>query len=175
MGKPRRAIRLDSRRSVRGTMRREMRAGVVPRRPDSAGTASTPSFSSAAPGPPPLASIHLAALATGQIDRWQAGVDLMRAENPAGSAALATASRLMNANAEALQACSEAAKKAGKEQNARLACRRRGSNLTDECTLSGAQPWPTIRKREACPSSASGSPTQQMSRKRQDNGKFASR
>ena len=59
---------------------------------------------------------YLATLATGNADRWQAGVDLMQRGDPAGAATLATASRLMNANAEALQACSEAAKKAGKEQ-----------------------------------------------------------
>ncbi len=59
---------------------------------------------------------YLATLATGNGDRWQAGVDLMQRGDPAGAATLATASRLMNANAEALQACSEAAKKAGKEQ-----------------------------------------------------------
>ncbi|MGD0187900.1 MAG: DUF6118 family protein [Roseiarcus sp.] len=59
---------------------------------------------------------YLATLATGNADRWQAGVDLMQRGDPAGAATLATASRLMNANADALQACSEAAKKAGKEQ-----------------------------------------------------------
>ncbi len=59
---------------------------------------------------------YLATLATANFDRWQAGVDLMQRGDPAGAATLATASRLMNANAEALQACSEAAKKAGKEQ-----------------------------------------------------------
>ena len=58
----------------------------------------------------------LAALATGRFDRWQAGAGLMAAADPAGSRGLAIASRLMNANSEALQACSDAAKKAGKEQ-----------------------------------------------------------
>lgn len=59
---------------------------------------------------------YLAALATGTADRWQAGAGLMRAANPVDSAALATASRLVNANTETLQACSEAARKTGKEQ-----------------------------------------------------------
>ncbi|MGO8740636.1 DUF6118 family protein [Rhodoblastus sp.] len=59
---------------------------------------------------------YLAAWATGTADRWQAGAGLMQAANPAGAQALAAASRLVNANAEALQTCSEAARKAGKEQ-----------------------------------------------------------
>jgi hypothetical protein len=59
---------------------------------------------------------YLAALATGTADRWQAGAGLMQAANPAGAQALAAASRLVNANAEALQACAEAARKAGREQ-----------------------------------------------------------
>lgn len=59
---------------------------------------------------------YLAALAMGTMDRWQAGAALIQAANPAGSAALATASRLVNANTEALQGCAEAARKAGKEQ-----------------------------------------------------------
>lgn len=59
---------------------------------------------------------YLAALAMGTTDRWQAGAALIQAANPAGSAALATASRLVNANTEALQACAEAARKAGREQ-----------------------------------------------------------
>jgi hypothetical protein len=59
---------------------------------------------------------YLAAWATGTADRWQAGAELMQAANPAGAQALSQASRLVNANAEALQACAEAAQKAGKEQ-----------------------------------------------------------
>jgi len=58
----------------------------------------------------------LAAWATGNADRWQAGADLIQAGSPERAAALAAASRLVSANVEALQACSEAAKKAGKEQ-----------------------------------------------------------
>ena len=70
---------------------------------------------------------YLAALATGQLDRWQAGVDLMRADNPGASSSLAAASRLVNANTEALKACGDAAKKAAKEQ---------------KCTVSVAVPGP---------------------------------
>ncbi len=58
----------------------------------------------------------LAAWATGNADRFEAGADLIRAGSPERAAALAAASRLVNANVEALQACSEVAKKAGKEQ-----------------------------------------------------------
>jgi hypothetical protein len=58
----------------------------------------------------------LAAWATGNADRWQAGVSLIQVGSPERAAALAAASRLVNANAEALQACADAAKKAGKEQ-----------------------------------------------------------
>ena len=59
---------------------------------------------------------YLAAWATGTADRWQAGAGLMQAANPAGAQSLAAASRLAAANAEALQACAEAARKAGREQ-----------------------------------------------------------
>ena len=58
----------------------------------------------------------LAAWATGNADRWQAGVDLIQEGSPERAAALSAASRLVNANVEALQACADAAKKAGKEQ-----------------------------------------------------------
>jgi len=59
---------------------------------------------------------YLGALATGNADRWQAGVSLIQAGSPERAAALSAASRLVNANVEALQACADAAKKAGKEQ-----------------------------------------------------------
>lgn len=59
---------------------------------------------------------YLSALSTGTTDRWQAGAGLIQAANPAGSAALATASRLVNANTEALKACSEAARRTGQAQ-----------------------------------------------------------
>jgi hypothetical protein len=52
----------------------------------------------------------------GTADRWQAGAGLMQAANPAGAQALAAASRLAAANAEALQACGEAARRVGREQ-----------------------------------------------------------
>jgi hypothetical protein len=58
----------------------------------------------------------LSAWTTGNADRWQAGIDLMRLGDPAGAATLAAAMRLVNANAEALRACEDAAKKVGKEQ-----------------------------------------------------------
>jgi hypothetical protein len=59
---------------------------------------------------------YLSAWATGTADRWRAGFELMQAANPAGAQALSQASRLAAANSEALQACAEAARKAGKEQ-----------------------------------------------------------
>ncbi len=59
---------------------------------------------------------YLAALATGTADRWQAGAGLMRAADASGALSVANASRLVNANIEALQACAEAARKAGREQ-----------------------------------------------------------
>lgn len=59
---------------------------------------------------------YLAALSMGTADRWQAGVALIQTANPAGSAALATASHLVSINTEALQACSEAARKTSQAQ-----------------------------------------------------------
>jgi hypothetical protein len=60
---------------------------------------------------------YLAAWAAGYgNNRWSAGIYLMGEGDPAGSSALASASKLVNANTEALRACSEAAAKAGKEQ-----------------------------------------------------------
>ena len=47
----------------------------------------------------------LAAWATGNADRWQAGVSLIQAGSPERAAALSAATRLVNANVEALQAC----------------------------------------------------------------------
>lgn len=58
----------------------------------------------------------LAAWATGNADRFEAGADLIRAGSPERAAALSAASRLVNANVEALQACVDVAKKVGKEQ-----------------------------------------------------------
>jgi hypothetical protein len=58
----------------------------------------------------------LAMLAAGSFDRWQAGVSFMQAGDPVASRSLARASRIMNANSDALKACWNAAQKAGKEQ-----------------------------------------------------------
>ena len=69
----------------------------------------------------------LAILATGNFDRWQAGVSLMQTGDPVASRSLAAASRIMNANSDALKACSDAAQKASKEQ---------------KCTISVAAPGP---------------------------------
>lgn len=59
---------------------------------------------------------YLAAVAMGTTDRWQAGSALIQVANPVGSAGLVAASRLVNANTEALQACAEAARKTDREQ-----------------------------------------------------------
>ena len=59
---------------------------------------------------------HLAAMATGKLDRWQAGAGLMQVADPEGARSIARATRIVNANAEALRACAEAARKAGREQ-----------------------------------------------------------
>jgi hypothetical protein len=59
---------------------------------------------------------YLAAWATGNVDRWQAGVELLQVSNPSGAQMFATASRLFNANSEVLRACFEAARKADREQ-----------------------------------------------------------
>jgi Family of unknown function (DUF6118) len=59
---------------------------------------------------------YLAAWATGNADRWQAGVELLQVSNPSGAQMFATASRLFNANSEVLRACFEAARKADREQ-----------------------------------------------------------
>jgi hypothetical protein len=59
---------------------------------------------------------HLAALAIGEIDRWQAGGVLMHAGSPEGWREFVSAATLARANAEAIRVCREAAAKAGKEQ-----------------------------------------------------------
>lgn len=92
-------------------------AGVV------AGLVLFPVLGAYAPG-----GSYLAALTTGHADRWRAGADLMQEANPVGSAALAMASRLVNANTETLQACSEAARKAGKGKDAPSMCLCQGSD-----------------------------------------------
>lgn len=59
---------------------------------------------------------YLAALATGTVDRWQAGAGLMQVADPEGARSIARATRIVSANAEALKGCVEAARKVGREQ-----------------------------------------------------------
>lgn len=59
---------------------------------------------------------YLAAIATGKLDRWQAGAGLMQVADPEGARSIARATRIVSANAEALRGCAEAARKAGREQ-----------------------------------------------------------
>ncbi len=59
---------------------------------------------------------YLAAMATGKLDRWQAGAGLMQVADPEGVRSIARATRIVNANADALRGCAEAARKAGREQ-----------------------------------------------------------
>ncbi|MCZ8164036.1 MAG: DUF6118 family protein [Microcystis sp. LE19-98.1E] len=59
---------------------------------------------------------YLAAMATGKLDRWQAGAGLMQVADPEGARSIARATRIVNANAEVLRACAEASRKAGREQ-----------------------------------------------------------
>jgi hypothetical protein len=64
---------------------------------------------------------HLAALAMGETDRWQAGGVLMHAGSPEGWREFVSGSVLARANADAIRICREAAAKAGKEQNCVIA------------------------------------------------------
>jgi len=59
---------------------------------------------------------YLAAMASGNLDRWQAGIALMHVADPEGARSIARATRIVSANAEALRGCAEAARKAGREQ-----------------------------------------------------------
>jgi Family of unknown function (DUF6118) len=59
---------------------------------------------------------YLVALATGKLDRWQAGAGLMQVVDPEGARSIARATRIVNANADALRGCAEAARRAGREQ-----------------------------------------------------------
>jgi hypothetical protein len=59
---------------------------------------------------------HLAALATGEIDRWQAGGVLMHAGSSEGWREFVWAADLVRANAETIRGCGDAATKAGREQ-----------------------------------------------------------
>lgn len=67
---------------------------------------------------------HLAALAAGEIDRWQAGGVLMHAGSPEGWREFVAGATLARANSEALRACREAAAKAGKEQKCAIVVTR---------------------------------------------------
>jgi hypothetical protein len=59
---------------------------------------------------------HLAALATGETDRWQAGGVLMHAGSSEGWRAFVSGATLARTNAEAIRGCGDAAMKAGREQ-----------------------------------------------------------
>jgi hypothetical protein len=59
---------------------------------------------------------YLAAIATGTVDRWQAGIGLMHVADPEGALSIARATRIVSANAEALKGCVEAARRTGREQ-----------------------------------------------------------
>lgn len=59
---------------------------------------------------------YLAAIAARKLDRWQAGAGLMQVADPEGARSIARATRIVNANAEALRGCAEAARKAGRDQ-----------------------------------------------------------
>lgn len=61
------------------------------------------------------AAERVAASVLGQ-EPWEAGIRLMQYENPAGVSRLGVAQRLMQANAKVVEACREAATKAGKDQ-----------------------------------------------------------
>lgn len=63
---------------------------------------------------------YLAAIATGKLDRWQAGIGLMHVADPEGARSIARAMRIVNANADALRGCAEAARKAGRDQKCTL-------------------------------------------------------
>lgn len=64
---------------------------------------------------------HLAALAMGETDRWQAGGVLMHAGSPEGWREFVSSATLARANADAIRACREVAAKSGKEQKCIIA------------------------------------------------------
>ena len=99
------AVTARSAEAQRKALQRAAGAGVA------VGLVLFPMLGAFAPG-----GSFLAAWATGNADRWQAGVSLIQEGSPEQAAALSAASRLVRANAEALQACADVAKKAGKEQ-----------------------------------------------------------
>ncbi len=59
---------------------------------------------------------HLAALAAGQLDPWQAGSALMREASPEGWREFVFGANLARANSDAIRACREAAANARREQ-----------------------------------------------------------
>lgn len=59
---------------------------------------------------------YLAAFATGNTDRWNAGSALMYAADPEGARNLVYTSIMLQENAEAIQACRDAARQAGTAQ-----------------------------------------------------------
>ncbi len=75
------------------------------------GLMSFPLIAMLAPG-----GSHLAALATGDTDRWQAGGALMQDASPEGWREVVSSVALARANADVLKACREAAAKSRKEQ-----------------------------------------------------------
>ncbi len=64
---------------------------------------------------PFAADTHVAAIVIGQ-DRWNAGVTMMRAEDPEGWRSVVDSSQLVRDNAEAIGQCAEAARTAGADQ-----------------------------------------------------------
>lgn len=90
-----------------------------------AGLVLFPLLAAFAPG-----GTYLAAFATGNIDRWNAGSELMYAADPEGARNLVYTSIMLQENAEAIQACRDAARQAGKRRrNARFPYRRQRENL----------------------------------------------
>jgi Family of unknown function (DUF6118) len=83
-----------------------------------------------------LGGSFLAAFATGHVDRWQAGIDLMQRGDPVSSQALAAASRLVNANSDMPKGCEEAAKKAGAAQKCTISVAAPGNNSDELIYLS---------------------------------------
>lgn len=63
---------------------------------------------------------YLAAIATGTVDRWQAGIGLMHVADSEGARSIARATRIVSANADVLRGCAEAARKTGREQKCLL-------------------------------------------------------
>lgn len=80
-----------------------------------AGLVLFPVIASVAPG-----GSYLAAFATGNADRWNAGSALMYAADPEGARNLVYTSTIMRENAEAIRACRDAARQAGTAQTCEI-------------------------------------------------------